>query len=129
MDFDNIFDTALNDADDRIIETMGIFISFAPGGREPIRGVFDNPDEGANNAQGGTVKLKTGGRIQSTKPTLFVRTSSIPGLKEKDELVIKGDSYWVEKIGPDDNGSCTLTLGHGKPGQIAPPGPSPKKWS
>lgn len=121
MDFENIFDSALNDADDRIIETMGISVTSTVLCGSPIRGVFDNPDD--------TVKVKTGGRIQSTKPTLFVRTSSILGLKEKDELVIKGDSYWVEKIGPDDNGSCTLTLGHGKPGQIAPLGPNPKKWS
>lgn len=121
MDFDNIFDSALNDADDRIIETMGTSVVVAIPEKEPIRGVFDNPDD--------TVKIKTGGRIQSTKPTLFVRTSSIVGLEEKSELIIKGEQFWIEKIGPDDNGSCVLTLGHGKPGQLAPGGPTRERWS
>ncbi|MBF0035805.1 hypothetical protein HAX39_24965, partial [Citrobacter freundii] len=109
------FNALMQDVDDILLSTFNVSngddesacATLWPGESrsKKIQGVFDGPDA--------TVKLKTGGRIQSTAPTLFVKLHDIGELKEKDELLILGDSYWVEKIGPDDNGSCTLTLGHG----------------
>lgn len=122
MDFDNLFDEAMFAADNEIIDATGIDALITIGGIiTPIRGVFDNPDA--------TAEFKTGGRVQTTAPTLFVKSLHVEGIKEKDAVVIKGESYWVEKIGPDDTGSRVLILSTGKPGKPASGVPGPKRWS
>ncbi|AYN26413.1 hypothetical protein D8682_05005 [Buttiauxella sp. 3AFRM03] len=122
MAFDNLFDEAMFAADNEIIDAMGVNAVIDINGiKTPVRGVFDNPDA--------TATFKTGGRVQTTAPTLFVKSHSVDGVKEKDLVVIDGESYWVEKIGPDDTGSRVLTLGTGKPGKPAAGVPGPKSWS
>jgi hypothetical protein len=32
-----------------------------------------------------------------------------------DTLMINGRAFWVERIGPDDCGSCHIWLGNGSP--------------
>jgi hypothetical protein len=122
MAFDNLFDEAMFAADNEIIDAMGANAVIDINGiKTPVRGVFDNPDA--------TAEFKTGGRVQTTAPTLFVKSQSIIGIKEKNLVVINSESYWVEKIGPDDTGSRVLILSTGKPGKPAPSVPSPKRWS
>ncbi|AYN30195.1 hypothetical protein D8682_26380 [Buttiauxella sp. 3AFRM03] len=122
MSFDNLFDEAMFAADNEIIDAMGANAVIDINGiKTPVRGVFDNPDA--------TATFKTGGRLKATAPTFFVKSQHVVGIKERDEVVIKGESYWVEKIEPDDTGSRVLTLGTGKPGKPAAGVPGPKSWS
>lgn len=122
MAFDNLFDEAMFAADNEIIDAMGVdAVIEIDGIKTPVRGVFDNPDA--------TAKFKTGGRVQTTAPTFFVKSHSVDGIKEKNLVVIGDESYWVEKIEPDDTGSRVLTLGTGRPGKPAVGVPGPKSWS
>ncbi|WP_262145020.1 head-tail joining protein [Serratia ficaria] len=118
--FDNLFDEALFDADSRIIEVMGremeVFINGAP---TPIRAVFDEPAADTSLPQGAAT-------VQDVAPRLFVKTARVAGLKHKDLVQIGAESFWVVKVGPDDTGSCVVTLARGEPGRASP---AINKWS
>jgi len=108
-DFDNIFDAVLSRADDVIRCAMGVEASVTSGEMtgQTIRGVFDDPESVAYAG--------SGVRVEGTSPSLFVETSSVSEMRRPDTLVINGSSYWVDRIGPDDCGSCHLFLGKGSP--------------
>lgn len=118
--FDNLFDEALFDADSRIIEVMGremeVFINGAP---TPVRAVFDEPAADTSLPYGAA-------KIQDVAPRLFVKTALIGGLKPKDRVEIGTESFWVVKVGPDDTGTCVITLARGEPGRETP---AINKWS
>ncbi|MGA9618971.1 MAG: head-tail joining protein [Serratia proteamaculans] len=107
--FDNLFDEALFDVDNRIIEVMGremaVFINDAS---TPIRAVFDDP-ESIDYASGGNV------RIEGTSPRLFVKSAAVAQLQRLDVVRIGADRYWVDRIAPDDTGSRYIYLGVGDP--------------
>ncbi|EMF6669782.1 hypothetical protein RGI97_002807 [Serratia marcescens] len=118
--FDNLFDKALFDADNRIIEAMGREMEvFINGSKTPIRAVFDEPAADTSLPYGAA-------NIQDVAPRLFVKTALIAGLKKRDLVVIGAESFWVVKVGPDDTGSCVVTLACGEPGK---PQPAIDKWS
>ncbi|HBB6760283.1 TPA: phage tail protein [Citrobacter amalonaticus] len=108
-DLDNIFDAALSRADDVIRCAMGVEASVTSGemAGQTIRGVFDDPESVAYAG--------SGVRVEGTSPSLFVETSSVSELRRHDTLVINGSSYWVDRIGPDDCGSCHVFFGKGSP--------------
>lgn len=108
-DFDNIFDAALSRADDAIRCAMGVEASVTSGEMtgQTVCGVFDDPESVAYAG--------SGVRVEGTSPSLFVEASSVSGVRRPDTLVINGSSYWVDRIGPDDCGSCHVFLGKGSP--------------
>lgn len=118
--FDNLFDEALFDADSRIIEAMGremeVFINGSP---TPVRAVFDEPAADTTLPYGAAT-------VQDVAPRLFVKTALIAGLKPKDRVEIGAEAFWVVKIGPDDTGTCVVTLARGEPGRATP---AINKWS
>lgn len=118
--FDNLFDEALFDADSRIIEVMGremeVFINGAP---TPVRAVFDEPAADTSLPYGAAT-------VQDVAPRLFVKTALIAGLKPKDRVEAGAEAFWVAKVGPDDTGTCVVTLARGVPGK---PAPAIDKWS
>ncbi len=75
--------------------------------RNYLVGVFDDPE---NIGYAGA-----GVRVEGTSPTLFVNTAAVSQLKRMDALTINGRSFWVDRIGPDDCGSCHIWLGNGSP--------------
>ncbi|MCS3433699.1 head-tail joining protein [Klebsiella sp. BIGb0407] len=109
VNFDNIFDAAISRADNTILETMASPIHITSGAMKDavIAGVFDDPE---NISYPGS-----GIRIESTNPTLFVKTSLVSQLQRADTLTINGESFWIDRIGPDDCGSCHIFLGRGSP--------------
>ncbi|MBL5899932.1 hypothetical protein I7V27_13460 [Lelliottia amnigena] len=114
MDFDNLFDEALSDADDRIIDTMGKNIIVSIHGVDtPVRAVFDEPAADSSLPGGAAI-------VEDVAPTLFVKTALIAGLKKRDAVSVAGEPFWVVKVGPDDTGTCTVTLARGQPGDPAP---------
>ncbi len=108
-DFDNIFGTALKNADDTIREVMGTPVQVLTGTMTGaiFHGVFDDPE---NIGFAGT-----GVRVEGTSPFLFVKSSDITALQKPDVLLINGERFWVDRIGPDDGGSCYVWLGNGTP--------------
>ncbi|ELN2578464.1 hypothetical protein RY966_004238 [Enterobacter kobei] len=114
MDFDNIFDEVLHGADDIILETMGRNVLLTIRGQQvPARAVFDNPAADSSLPGGAAT-------VEDVAPTLFVKTALIAGLKKRDAVSIAGEPFWVVKVGPDDTGTCTVTLARGQPGDPAP---------
>ncbi len=108
-DFQNAFDAALSGVDSTIVEVMGIsaqFTSGAQSGRE-IQGVFDDP-ESLGFAGSGV-------RIEGSSPSLFVRTDTVRAVRRGDTLTINGGMFWVDRVSPDDGGSCYLWLNRGQP--------------
>ncbi|MCW5003531.1 head-tail joining protein [Enterobacter roggenkampii] len=117
--FENIFDRALSDADERIIDRMGvtalISVREEPVPR-PVRGVFDEPEN--------VVLPPGGGRIEDVSPSLFVRSADVTGVHEKARVNVNGEIFWIERLTPDDNGSRMLILVRGEPGQAVPAVPA-----
>ena len=110
-DFDNLFDEAMSRADGTIRSVMGTEAKVMSGALSGITlvGVFDDPE---NIGYAGA-----GIRVEGTSPTLFVETSTVSQLQRIDTLTINGRSVWVDRIDPDDCGSCHIWLGNGS----APP--------
>lgn len=109
VDFDNIFDAAMSRADNSIITTMGIPIHITSGrmSNTVVHGVFDDPE---------SISYPINGiRIEGTSPTIFIESLKVTQLERVDTLVVNGSQYWVDRIGPDDCGSCHIFLGRGSP--------------
>lgn len=108
-DFDNLFDEAMARADTTIRGVMGAEAKITSGALSGnlLNGVFDDP-ENIGYAEAGI-------RIDGTKPSLFVKTSDVIGLERLDTLKINGRDFWVDRVGPDDCGSCYVWLGTGSP--------------
>lgn len=108
-DYDNLFDAALSRADGAIRGVMGAtaqIISGAMAGATLI-GVFDDPE---NIGYAGT-----GVRVEGSSPSFFVKTTEVRLVRRLDSLTINADVFWVDRVGPDDCGSCYLWLGRGTP--------------
>lgn len=120
MDFENLFDEALYGADNVILDTMGITVHIEMAGKMmPVTAVFDAP--------AADVTLpKQSGNVEDVAPTLFVRTALVQLVRKKARVTVNHDDYWVVKVGPDDGGSCVVTLAQGTPGK---PAESPSGWS
>ncbi|QMR84780.1 head-tail joining protein [Escherichia coli] len=108
-DFDNLFDEAMARADTTIRGVMGAEAKVMSGALSgaTLVGVFDDPE---NIGYAGA-----GIRVEGTSPTLFVETATVRQLQRMDTLTINGRQFWVERIGPDDCGSCHICLGNGSP--------------
>lgn len=108
-DFDNIFDAAITRADDVIVDAMGTPARVMTGSLKgkTIVGVFDDPDS--------TGYPVSGVRVEGTSPTLFVKSAEVVGVRRSDSLTINGHTYWIDRVGADDLGSCHLWLGTGAP--------------
>lgn len=110
-DFDNLFDTAITQADDTIRQVMGTSATVTSGAISGVTlsGVFDDPEN---------IGYATPGiRVEGTSPSLFVKSAMIGQLARLDTLDINGKPFWVDRIGPDDCGSCHVWLGTGSPPQ------------
>ena len=106
-DFDNLFDVAITQADDTIRQVMGTSATVTSGAISGVTlsGVFDDPEN---------IGYATPGvRVEGTSPSLFVKSAAIEQLARLDTLDINGKPFWVERIGPDDCGSCHIWLGTG----------------
>lgn len=108
-DFDNLFDEAMARADTTIRGVMGVEAKITSGSLSGVtlNGVFDDP-ENIGYADAGI-------RIDGTKPSLFVKTSDVRGLERPDTLKVNCRDFWVDRVGPDDCGSCHVWLGTGSP--------------
>ncbi|HEI8290928.1 TPA: phage tail protein [Citrobacter koseri] len=108
-DFDNIFDAAISGVDDTILDVMGTEASITSGimAGSKITGVFDDPE---NIGYAGA-----GVRVEGTSPSLFVKSASVRQLRRMDTLTINREAFWVDRISPDDCGSCYVWLGRGSP--------------
>ena len=108
-DFDNLFDEAMSRADGAIRSVMGAEAKVMSGALSGVTlmGVFDDPEN--------IGYASVGIRVEGTSPTLFVETASVQQLERMDTLMINGRAFWVERIGPDDCGSCHIWLGNGSP--------------
>lgn len=108
-DFENLFDTAITQADNTILQVMGNPATVTSGAISGVvlSGVFDDPEN--------IVYASPGVRIEGTSPSLFVKTATIGQLSRLDTLDINGKPFWVDRIGPDDCGSCYIWLGTGSP--------------
>lgn len=109
VNFDNIFDAAISRADDAILDAMASPIQITVGAMagKTISGVFDDPESISYPGNGV--------RIEGTMPTIFIKTSLVSQLQRTDTITINGESFWVDRIGPDDSGSCHVMLGRGAP--------------
>ena len=107
--FDNVFDAAISRADETIRSTMGTVALITSGGLSglSISGVFDDPEN--------IGYAVPGMRVEGTSPSFFVKSTDASELQRLDTLTINGISYWIDRIGPDDCGSCHLWLGNGQP--------------
>ncbi|ENQ6443829.1 phage tail protein [Citrobacter freundii] len=108
-DFDNLFDAAISRADETIRGYMGTSATITSGVQagDVLRGVFDDPE---NIGYAGL-----GVRVEGSSPSLFVRSDAVAQLRRGDVLTIGGESFWIDRISPDDGGSCYLWLGRGAP--------------
>ncbi|MFW0766466.1 head-tail joining protein [Trabulsiella odontotermitis] len=108
-EFDNLFDAALSRADDTIREVMGTEARVTSGAQTGavLFGVFDDPE---NIGYAGA-----GVRVEGSSPTLFVKSVTVSLIKRLDTLTINGKPFWVDRVGPDDCGSCHVWLGNGVP--------------
>lgn len=106
---ENLFDTAISQADDAILRVMGTVATITSGvlAGATLTGVFDDP-ESVSYAAGGV-------RIEGDKPTFFVKTSLTVHLKRPDTLTILGDTFWVDRITPAGGDSSIILLGRGEP--------------
>lgn len=127
MEFENIFDEALYGADGCILDIMGITVLIEVHGvMKPFVAVFDDPADDLSLPN-------QAGNFQDVNPTLFTRTAPVMNLPHKTRVEIppgpgRADTlhFWVVKVGPDDGGTCVITLARGQPGDYAP---SADKWS
>ncbi|MDP0873486.1 head-tail joining protein [Klebsiella pneumoniae] len=106
---DNLFDEAMAFADRTIIDAMGTEAEITTGGRrgERIRGVFEDPEN---------ISFATSGvRVEGSSPVFFVLSTAATGLKRHDALSINGEAFWIDRVSPDDCGSCHLWLERGTP--------------
>ncbi|GCZ47480.1 phage head-tail adaptor protein [Escherichia coli] len=103
-DFQNAFDAALAGVDSTIVEVMGISAQFTSGAQRggEVHGVFDDP-ESLGFASSGI-------RIEGSNPSLFVLTDTVCAVRRGDTLTINGEMFWVDRVSPDDGGSCYLWL-------------------
>ncbi len=108
-DFDNLFDAAIARADETIRGYMGTSATMTSGEQSGavIRGVFDDPENISYAGQGV--------RVEGSSPSLFVRTDDVRQLRRGDTLTIGEENFWIDRISPDDGGSCHLWLGRGVP--------------
>lgn len=107
-DFQNAFDAALAGVDSTIVEVMGLCAQFTSGHSVAAKfRVFDDP-ESLGFAGGGV-------RIEGSSPSLFVRTDTVRAVRRGDTLTINGEIFWVDRVSPDDGGSCYLWLNRGQP--------------
>ncbi|EMX0993669.1 head-tail joining protein [Escherichia coli] len=108
-DFENSFDAALAGVDRTIVEVMGLCAQFTSGAQcgSEVQGVFDDP-ESLGFAGSGV-------RIEGSSPSLFVRTDTVRAVRRGDTLTINGETFWVDRVSPDDGGSCYLWLNRGQP--------------
>ncbi len=108
-DFDNLFDAAIARADETIRGYMGTSATITSGEQSGavIRGVFDDPENISYAGQGV--------RVEGSSPSLFVRTDDVRQLRRGDTLTISEENFWVDRVTPDDGGSCHLWLGRGGP--------------
>ncbi|EFG1270032.1 phage tail protein, partial [Escherichia coli] len=44
-----------------------------------------------------------------------VLTDTVCAVRRGDTLTINGEMFWVDRVSPDDGGSCYLWLGRGVP--------------
>ncbi|MGM6923356.1 head-tail joining protein [Escherichia coli] len=108
-DFDNLFDAALVGADEVILRDMGICAVITSGALEGTRltGVFDDPE---------SISFVAGGiRLEDSSPSLFVKTADILQLRRQDTLTIGDDTFFVDRVTPDDGGCCYIRLRRGSP--------------
>ncbi|WP_395762585.1 head-tail joining protein [Escherichia coli] len=106
---DNGFDTAIARADETIRGHMGTSATITSG-EQPgavIRGVFDDPENISYAGQGV--------RVEGSSPSLFVRTDDVRQLRRGDTLTIGEENFWIDRVSPDDGGSCHLWLERGAP--------------
>lgn len=108
-DYDNLFDEAMSRADGAIRSVMGAKAKVMSGALSGVTlmGVLDDPEN--------IGYASVGIRVEGTSPTLFVETATVQQLERMDTLMINGRAFWVERIGPDDCGSCHIWLGNGSP--------------
>ena len=108
-DSDNLFDAAIARADETIRGYMGTSATMTSGEQSGavIRGVFDDPENISYAGQGV--------RVEGSSPFLFVRTDDVRQLRRGDTLTIGEENFWVDRVSPDDGGSCHLWLGRGVP--------------
>ncbi|EFA2728955.1 phage tail protein [Escherichia coli] len=108
-DFQNAFDAAIARADETIRGYMGTSATMTSGEQSGavIRGVFDDPE---NISYAGM-----GVRVEGSTPSLFVRTDTVRAVRRGDTLTINGEMFWVDRVSPDDGGSCYLWLNRGQP--------------
>ncbi|KIU72858.1 head-tail joining protein [Bacillus thuringiensis Sbt003] len=69
-----------------------------------------SPDDPENISYAGQ-----GVRVEGSSPSLFVRTDEVRQLRRGDTLTIGEENFWVDRVSPDDGGSCHLWLGRGVP--------------
>lgn len=114
-DFQNAFDAALAGVDSTIVEVMGLCAQFTSGAQcgSEVQGVFDDP-ESLGFAGSGV-------RIEGSCPSLFVRTDTVRAVRRGDTLTINGETFWVDRVSPDDGGSCYLWLNRGQPPAVNGP--------
>lgn len=62
-------------------------------------------------------------RVEGSSPSLFVRTDDVRQLRRGDTLTIGEENFWIDRISPDDGGSCHLWLGRG-----VPPAVNRRRW-
>lgn len=107
--FDNLFDAAIACADETIRGYMGTSATMTSGEQSGavIRGVFDDPENISYAGQGV--------RVEGSSPSLFVRTDDVRQLRRGDTLTIGEENFWIDRVSPDDGGSCYLWLGRGAP--------------
>lgn len=105
---ENLFDQVMALADTTIRQVMGVSVKVVSDGQvRLVRGVFDDA-ESLSYAIPGI-------RIEGTAPTLFVSSADIPWMQRFDTVLIGDARYFVDRIGPDDAGSCVVYLGVGEP--------------
>ncbi|ENA72571.1 tail attachment protein [Escherichia coli 180200] len=53
-------------------------------------------------------------RVEGSSPSLFVRTDECGscGVETPDH---REENFWIDRVSPDDGGSCHLWLGRGVP--------------
>ena len=100
---------AIARADETIRGYMGTSATMTSGEQSGavIRGVFDDPENISYAGQGV--------RVEGSSPSLFVRTDDVRQLRRGDTLTIGEENFWIDRISPDDGGSCHLWLGRGVP--------------
>ena len=111
-DFDNLFDAAIARADETIRGYMGTSATMTSGEQSGavIRGVFDDPENISYAGQGV--------RVEGSSPSLFVRTDDVRQLRRGDTLTIGEENFWIDRVSPDDGGSCYLWLNRGQPASL-----------